>query len=151
MTVERGMFDDQTDLYYMLPDRPGKVYTSRDLHELSSLERKRLQRLDPARPWLVDGAMPRQAGLNPLVELRREVYIRDHFTCQNKGCGRQFISESTLAREDFSYDGLHNVRGLTLGHIVPKSQGGPYSLDNIKAQCQPCNNRLGDKVWTEFL
>ena len=151
MPVERSLFDDDSDLYYMLPSRPGKVYTSRDLVDLSSQERRRLQRLDPARPWLVDGAMPRRHDLNPLAALRRDVYIRDRFTCQNKGCGRQFISEATLAREDFVYDGLHNVRGLTLGHIIPKSQGGPYSMENIKAQCQPCNNRLGDNVWTEFL
>jgi hypothetical protein len=150
MPVERRMFDDESDLYYVLPNQPGKVYTSRDLSELSSVERRRLQRLDPSRPWLVDGAMPRQAGVNPIVELRRDVYIRDRFTCQDRDCGRQFISEKTLARDDFCYDGLHNVRGLTLGHVIPKSKGGGYTLDNIKAQCQQCNNRLGDNVWTNF-
>lgn len=154
MTVNRGIFDDpgEGDVHiYVLPDRPGQVYTSLEVETLTHLERRRLQRQDPERPWLLDGAMPRQPDHNPLAELRRDVYIRDRFTCQTKGCGEQFISEAILARADFSYDGLHNVVGLTLGHIVPKSKGGEYSHENIKAQCKPCNNRLGDRVWTEFI
>lgn len=137
--------------YYVLPEQPDRIYTSQDLDELTSNERRRLQLQDPSRPWLVDGGMPRAHRDNPLVALRRDVYIRDHFTCQSRGCGRQFISEATLARKDFEYDGLHNVHGLTLGHIIPRSKQGEYSLENIKAQCKPCNNRLGDKVWTDFI
>lgn len=152
MPVNRSIFDDPGEgdvFHYTHPEIPGRVFTSNDLDELTSAERRRLQRQDPKRPWLVDGAMPRQVNQNPLADLRRDVYIRDRFRCQ--GCGRQFVSDETLARDDFEYDGLHNIHGLTLGHIIPKSKQGPYSMENIKAQCKPCNNRLGDKVWADFI
>lgn len=152
MPIDKGLFDDDHDLrYYSHPERGGTIFTSEDLHELTLAERHRLQRIDPDRPWLVDGLMPRQADQNPLADLRRDVYIRDRFTCQSKGCGQQFICEETLALDTFSYDGRHNVHGLTMGHVIPKSKGGPWSMENIKCQCRDCNNALGDRVWTEFI
>ena len=33
---------------------------------------------------------------------------------------------------------------LTLDHVVPKSQGGPDSWDNLVAACVPCNNKKGN-------
>lgn len=101
---------------------------------------------DPSRPWLVTGLSNRRRDAR--TELRCLVYNRDNFRCQS--CGRRFVSVKTLARDDFDYDGLHNIRGLTMGHIIPASKGGRWEPDNIKAQCERCNARLGDKVWTEF-
>ncbi len=61
----------------------------------------------------------------PRVKLtRREVFIRDGWTCQY--CGRQ-------------------AGDLTIDHVVPKSKGGEHSWENLVSACKPCNHRKGGK------
>lgn len=61
----------------------------------------------------------------PRVKLtRREVFIRDNYTCQY--CGKQ------------GHD-------LTIDHVVPRSRGGAHSWDNLVSACKPCNHRKGGK------
>lgn len=62
-------------------------------------------------------------------ETRALVLHRDGFTCQI--CGRA-AGES---------DTLHPGRKvqLTMGHIVPQSQGGTDEPDNLRAECTDCN------------
>jgi 5-methylcytosine-specific restriction endonuclease McrA len=61
----------------------------------------------------------------PRVKLtRREVFIRDSYTCQY--CGR-------------------HAGDLTIDHVVPKSRGGGHSWDNLVSACKPCNHRKGGK------
>lgn len=55
---------------------------------------------------------------------RRNVYLRDRFTCQY--CGRRF-----------------SERDLTLDHVIPRSRGGRMEWTNIVAACVPCNGRKG--------
>jgi hypothetical protein len=64
------------------------------------------------------------------AELRSIVYPRDGFTCQ--GCGDVF-------EHPWPYDGVRNVEGLTLGHLIPYRMGGPYLPCNLRAECVPCN------------
>jgi len=65
----------------------------------------------------------------PRVKLtRREVFIRDGYTCQY--CGRQ------------SHD-------LTIDHVVPRSRGGAHSWENLVSACKPCNHRKGGKLLGE--
>ena len=42
------------------------------------------------------------------------------------------------------------VRALEVDHIVPKSLGGPDSLDNYQALCDTCNAQKGNKDDTDF-
>lgn len=61
----------------------------------------------------------------PRVKLtRREVFIRDNFTCQY--CGRQ-------------------AGDLTIDHVIPRSRGGPHTWDNLVSACKTCNHRKGGK------
>lgn len=61
----------------------------------------------------------------PKVKLtRREVFIRDNFTCQY--CGRQ-------------------AGDLTIDHVVPRSRGGGHTWDNLVSACKTCNHRKGGK------
>lgn len=61
----------------------------------------------------------------PRVKLtRREVFIRDNFTCQY--CGRQ-------------------AGDLTLDHVVPRSRGGAHTWENLVSACKTCNHRKGGK------
>ena len=65
----------------------------------------------------------------PRVKLtRREVFIRDNYTCQY--CGRQ------------SGD-------LTIDHVVPRSRGGGHTWENLVSACKNCNHRKGGKSLTE--
>lgn len=52
---------------------------------------------------------------------RREVLRRDGHTCQYCGSKRQ----------------------LTLDHVVPRSQGGAHTWNNVVTACAPCNSRKG--------
>lgn len=65
----------------------------------------------------------------PRVKLtRREVFIRDNYTCQY--CGRQ-------------------CGDLTIDHIIPRSRGGPHTWENLVSACKPCNHRKGGKLLAE--
>lgn len=102
---------------------------------------------DPNRPWLVNPNSPGKRHTERSI-LRGIVYNRDNFTCQQ--CGKKFVPQDVLDDPEFSYDGLHNIRGLSMGHIIPRSRGGRFNEENIKAQCDKCNNALGDQLWTVF-
>lgn len=63
---------------------------------------------------------------HPRVKLtRREIFIRDNFTCQY--CGRQ-------------------THDLTIDHVVPRSRGGPHTWENLVSACRACNHRKGGKL-----
>jgi 5-methylcytosine-specific restriction endonuclease McrA len=62
----------------------------------------------------------------PRVRLtRREVFLRDHHTCQ--------------------YCGLR-TRDLTLDHVVPRHRGGRHSWQNLVSACRSCNHRKGGRT-----
>lgn len=56
---------------------------------------------------------------------RRNIYMRDHYTCQY--CGTRPAKEE-----------------LTIDHIVPRSKGGRSSWENVVLACQSCNSRKGN-------
>ena len=65
----------------------------------------------------------------PKVRLtRREIFIRDRFTCQ--------------------YCGVKG-RDLTLDHVIPRHRGGRHSWDNLVSACRSCNHRKGGKMLEE--
>ena len=49
---------------------------------------------------------------------KKEVFLRDHYTCQY--CGQR-------------------SQQLTLDHVVPRRQHGPHTWDNVVAACGRCN------------
>ncbi len=49
---------------------------------------------------------------------KKEVFLRDHYTCQY--CGKR-------------------SQHLTLDHVVPRRQRGPHTWDNVVAACGRCN------------
>jgi 5-methylcytosine-specific restriction endonuclease McrA len=59
---------------------------------------------------------------------RREVFIRDRYTCQY--CGRR-------------------THDLTIDHVIPRSRGGKHVWDNLTSACRPCNHRKGGKTVAE--
>jgi 5-methylcytosine-specific restriction endonuclease McrA len=53
------------------------------------------------------------------------VFMRDGYACQY--CGRE-------------------TRDLTLDHVVPRSQGGVHSWENVVSACRLCNRRKGGRT-----
>ncbi|MDQ4074911.1 MAG: HNH endonuclease [Chloroflexota bacterium] len=58
---------------------------------------------------------------------RRNVFIRDGYTCQY--CGRQ-----------------PGRAHLTLDHLLPRSRGGTLKWENVVTACASCNQRKGDRL-----
>ena len=78
-------------------------------------EHIRLTGSNPERHWKV-----------PPVS-RREVFRRDHHTCQY--CG--------------------STKRLTLDHVLPRSKGGPHTWNNVVTACEQCNSTKGDRLLHE--
>jgi 5-methylcytosine-specific restriction endonuclease McrA len=58
---------------------------------------------------------------------RREVFRRDHHTCQY--CG--------------------STKHLTLDHVIPRSKGGTHTWDNVVTACEKCNSTKSDRLLYE--
>ena len=58
---------------------------------------------------------------------RRHIYTRDHGKCQY--CGK------SLSRQELTYD-----------HVIPKSQGGETSWENVVTCCIDCNGKKGGRT-----
>ena len=56
---------------------------------------------------------------------RREVFLRDNFTCLY--CGRE-------------------TRQLTLDHVVPRYRGGAHTWENVVSACISCNHRKAGRT-----
>ena len=67
---------------------------------------------------------------NAVVFSRRNIFRRDHFTCQY--CHRQPGSEE-----------------LTIDHVIPRSQGGTSTWENCVLACIDCNSRKADRTPTQ--
>jgi len=61
----------------------------------------------------------------PAELTRRNIFMRDGFTCQY--CGRK-------------------EPALTIDHVIPRSKGGGESWDNLVTACRACNNTKGDRT-----
>ena len=58
---------------------------------------------------------------------RRNIFARDHNQCQY--CGRKFVTSE-----------------LSLDHVIPRSQGGQTTWENIVCACVDCNVRKGGRT-----
>jgi 5-methylcytosine-specific restriction endonuclease McrA len=58
---------------------------------------------------------------------RRNIFARDHNQCQY--CGQKFITSE-----------------LSLDHVIPRSQGGGTTWENIVCACVECNVRKGGRT-----
>ncbi|MET1083592.1 MAG: HNH endonuclease [Burkholderiales bacterium] len=78
------------------------------------------------------------ARMDIYARKNRAVFERDNFTCRD--CLQEFDHPEPYWGE--------TIPGLTRGHIIPHAQGGPNVVANLIAQCQPCNQALGNNIWT---
>lgn len=71
-----------------------------------------------------------QVPVNSVTFSRRNIYKRDHYTCQY--CGSQPGSEE-----------------LTIDHVQPRSRGGTSTWQNCVLACLECNKRKADRTPSE--
>lgn len=64
---------------------------------------------------------------------KRNVFVRDDFTCQY--CGEVYS---------------RNTKSLTIDHIIPKSREGKNTWDNCVASCKQCNTMKGKRTPREM-
>ena len=64
---------------------------------------------------------------------RANIYARDNYTCQY--CGARAGSGKKLSIKDLTFD-----------HVIPRSEGGGTSWENIATSCQPCNGRKANRT-----
>jgi len=63
----------------------------------------------------------------PVRFSRINIYSRDQWMCQY--CNKRFVTAE-----------------LTYDHVVPRSQGGGTTWENIASSCSPCNTRKGGRT-----
>ena len=139
MKIDRSIFDDYSDAFYKAYDPLDREGNRREY--VVSLQQKEIPFVRPSafvkpkrRPNGKDRKRHRVRGI---------VFVRDGFACVE--CGKKFEAP------EGKYDGSIGVQGLTLGHVIPASQGGEISVQNIRAQCFKCNGRMEDNVWVSEL
>lgn len=81
----------------------------------------------------------RKASMNgrkprPYRRYAQLVYQRDNYVCHL--CGKHTLK---------AWDENNKAQSPTLDHIIPKSQGGPDTPDNLATACFECNVRRGVK------
>lgn len=112
------------------------AYNLRDWLDLSELQHQvDPQRFDWIRSVRTPIAVPRIIRVTrfsrvPRQEVkfnRRNVFARDSHTCQY--CGHRF-----------------STSGLSLDHVIPRSQGGGSTWDNVVSSCLRCNVRKGGRT-----
>ncbi len=81
-------------------------------------------------PEIIILALYNEVPKKEVVFSRRNLYKRDHFTCQY--CARQPGSEE-----------------LTIDHILPRARGGKSTWENCVLACVECNRRKANRTPVE--
>ncbi|MFQ5423265.1 MAG: HNH endonuclease [Phycisphaerae bacterium] len=117
-------------------------YTSYDFTDWCELSHLAREFEPDAHDWIrtvrFDIAVPRIIRLSIYDRLprqtvkfnRRNIYARDGNRCQY--CGRKFATSD-----------------LSLDHVIPRSQGGTSSWENIVCACLKCNIKKGGRTPTQ--
>jgi len=91
-----------------------------------------------------------------LTSPRYKVFAIKGIQCAHCGLmGTFFALEQSLAQNTSKFhfnlygtDKYGNDIMMTVDHIVPKSKGGPDTIENKQCLCFKCNNKKGDKLQT---
>lgn len=57
-----------------------------------------------------------------------------------------FTKKNVLIRDDFTCQYCGSKREMTVDHMIPASRGGKNSFDNCVAACKECNNTKGNRT-----
>jgi 5-methylcytosine-specific restriction endonuclease McrA len=104
----------------------------------------------PLQRCTIPGCIRRQAGPACSVHRRIRDAARNHhgISPARRGLGADYrrlvkvVIERDGGRCQLGLRGCTDV-ATTADHIVPRSAGGPTTLDNFRASCQRCNSARG--------
>lgn len=96
-----------------------------------------------------------KSGLERFKEHKRlKVFYNKGLECANPNCDEVgyylllTLGVKTIEVDALGY-GIHadvftkDLKLMTVDHILPKSKGGTYDLDNLRPMCYKCNQKLG--------
>lgn len=55
----------------------------------------------------------------------------------------RYRRDVVMARDGYHCQGCGTAENLSIDHIVPWSQGGNNTIENLQVLCRPCNSRKG--------
>jgi 5-methylcytosine-specific restriction endonuclease McrA len=99
------------------------------------------------RPCLDCGALV-AAGVARCRECARDHEAQRGSTVERFGSGWAGISAAVLRRDGYECQlRLPGCTGeaTTADHVIPRSQGGTATLDNLQASCRHCNSSKGKR------
>ncbi|MGE3279591.1 MAG: HNH endonuclease [Alphaproteobacteria bacterium] len=111
------------------PNREGTLYRVLLPEEIPACQRRRAER---AKGASAIPATEREADFYNVRENRIKIYERDNYQCAY--CGKQLTRFSA-----------------TLDHVIPVSEGGDNSAENLKTACLQCNSRKTARPLGDFL
>ncbi len=136
LLFKRTMQDDPVAEIVHVEDGRYVSYDFSDWCELSEFQREfepskfdwiRTVRFDLAVPRIIRVLRYARVQRQPVKLNRRNIFARDENRCQY--CGRKFASSE-----------------LSLDHVVPRSQNGQNTWENIVCCCLKCNVRKGGRT-----
>lgn len=86
---------------------------------------------------------------SPSTTLRIPAVVRQRRATSHRVKGPSFSRANVFLRDDFTCQycsASGDVVPLNLDHVLPKSQGGRTSWENIVTSCVPCNQRKAGRT-----
>lgn len=77
-------------------------------------------------------------------EMRRIVFPRDAWTCQD--CGKHIPPRTPDEIEGRAAPVAADLDWLELDHIIPRTHGGPSNAANLRAVCSTCNRAKSNSL-----
>lgn len=114
-----GNYLNRNPVCSIIKEDSRKLKKMLDFNEITSVINFPVHHQQKTDPYYLKNKEKKKLTVYPIKPIRTMVYERDNFTCVC--CGEKTFSL------------------LTLDHIIPKSKGGDYTLDNLQTLCKRCN------------
>lgn len=91
------------------------------------------------------------------VSLKYKIWERDKYTCHYCGLKmrKQFEEYTRQKKENKLNQTKMTIKRkhvlISIDHIIPRSRGGDYSLENLVTACKPCNVKKSNHEAKELL
>lgn len=102
-------------------------------------------------PFVGDNPKDFDGDVIQMSSMRYKVFKESLVCCNCGAVGSRFYKEKTeVTNRRFHLNLYAVVDGkevlMTKDHIIPKSKGGPDTLDNLQTMCIICNEAKADKI-----
>ena len=90
--------------------------------------------------------------VNPELDIKKPSIIKVNSYVRSQHQKVPLNRENIYKRDDYTcvYCGSKDRSTFTLDHVIPQSQGGPNSWDNLVTACKRCNGEKADLSLAEY-